>query len=404
MYHWKIKQHQASPLHVAVAMGHLEFVVELLRREPKLDEMIDNLKGSSPLHIASAKGHSQIIETLIGAKPHMCFARDQEGRTPIFVAAVCGQIDALELLHRANPYAAQGRTNDGETILHLCVIHNQLKALERLLELVDDDGNQLINSRDNDGNTVLHLAVIGKHSEMVEFFSGYPGLNKSAMNKNKMTALDIIGKKQNWKNSENRNVEQYLKRAKARPAKEVLKHQADGTWLEEQRTSLMVVASLIATMAFQVGINPPGGVWQETKVVNDKYANIVQEDGSNDSTHYAGTAILSYTNTAYWIWRHFLLILRIALWMAVIATTYTYYSAITILTYAGADNGGMYISTWFSLVACVGLIGIMLFGHVVRFILKLIGWERRQSLKRFCKMCFPKLTSAADNSSSSNNV
>uniref|UniRef100_A0A803LBL8 PGG domain-containing protein n=1 Tax=Chenopodium quinoa TaxID=63459 RepID=A0A803LBL8_CHEQI len=124
---------------------------------------------------------------------------------------------------------------------------------------------------------------------MVEFFSGYPGLNKSAMNKNKMTALDIIGKKQNWKNSENRNVEQYLKRAKARPAKEVLKHQADGTWLEEQRTSLMVVASLIATMAFQVGINPPGGVWQDTNVVKNKNGNIVvQEDGSNDSTHYAG--------------------------------------------------------------------------------------------------------------------
>ncbi|XP_021737277.1 uncharacterized protein LOC110703803 [Chenopodium quinoa] len=191
-------------------------------------------------------------------------------------------------------------------------------------------------------------------------------------------------------------------------------------------------------MAFQVGINPPGGVWQETKVVKDKYGNIVQEDGSNDSTHYAGTAILSYTNKAYSIinfssWynqllisntiglisslsvilllisgfpcrRDFLLILRIALWMAVIATTYTYYLAITILTYVGADNDGMYISAWFSLVACVGLIGIMLFGHVVRFLLKLIGWERRQSLKSFCKMCFPKLTSAADNSSSSNNV
>ncbi|XP_021739469.1 uncharacterized protein LOC110705844 [Chenopodium quinoa] len=425
-----------SPLHVAVAMGHLEFVVELLRRKPKLDEMIDNLKGSSPLHIASAKGHLQIIETLIDAKPNMCFARDQEGRTPIFVAAVYGQIDALGLLHRANPYAAQGRTNDGETILHLCVIYNQLKALERLLEMVDYDGNQLINSRDNDGNTVLHLAVIGKHSEMVEFFSGYPGLNKSAMNKNKMTALDIIGKKQNWKNSENRNVEQYLKRAKARPAKEVLKHQADGTWLEEQRTSLMVVASLIATMAFQVGINPPGGVWQDTNVVKNKNGNIVvQEDGSNDSTHYAGTSILSYTNEAYSIinfssWytqllisntiglisslgvilllisgfpcrRHFLLILRIALWIAVAATTYTYYLAITILTYVKADNDGMYISTWFSLAACVGLIGIMLFAHFVRFILKLIAWERRQSLKSFCKMCFP---STAHNSSSSNHV
>uniref|UniRef100_A0A803NCE9 PGG domain-containing protein n=1 Tax=Chenopodium quinoa TaxID=63459 RepID=A0A803NCE9_CHEQI len=74
------------------------------------------------------------------------------------------------------------------------------------------------------------------------------------------------------------------------PAKEALKMTKDRAWLEEHRTSLMVVASLIATMAFQVGINPPGGVWQDTKVVKDKY-------GSNDSTHYAGTSRCSIQAT-----------------------------------------------------------------------------------------------------------
>lgn len=34
-------------------------------------------------------------------------------------------------------------------------------------------------------------------------------------------------------------------------------------WLTRKRESLMVVASLIATTAFQAGINPPGGVWQD---------------------------------------------------------------------------------------------------------------------------------------------
>ncbi|KAL2337910.1 hypothetical protein Fmac_012356 [Flemingia macrophylla] len=33
-------------------------------------------------------------------------------------------------------------------------------------------------------------------------------------------------------------------------------------WLEERRGSLMVVATVIATMTFQIAINPPGGVWQ----------------------------------------------------------------------------------------------------------------------------------------------
>jgi len=33
-------------------------------------------------------------------------------------------------------------------------------------------------------------------------------------------------------------------------------------WMEEKRGSLMVVATVIATMTFQIAINPPGGVWQ----------------------------------------------------------------------------------------------------------------------------------------------
>lgn len=34
-------------------------------------------------------------------------------------------------------------------------------------------------------------------------------------------------------------------------------------WQRKKRNTLMVVASLIATMAFQVGANPPGGFWQD---------------------------------------------------------------------------------------------------------------------------------------------
>ena len=32
-------------------------------------------------------------------------------------------------------------------------------------------------------------------------------------------------------------------------------------WLDKQQSALMVVASLIATMAFQAGVSPPGDVW-----------------------------------------------------------------------------------------------------------------------------------------------
>ncbi|KAJ1387227.1 PGG domain [Sesbania bispinosa] len=44
--------------------------------------------------------------------------------------------------------------------------------------------------------------------------------------------------------------------------------QYQGNWIKETRGTLMVVATVIATMTFQSALNPPGGVWQEnTKMV-----------------------------------------------------------------------------------------------------------------------------------------
>lgn len=57
-------------------------------------------------------------------------------------------------------------------------------------------------------------------------------------------------------------------------------------WLDRKRSALMVVASLIATVAFQAGLTPPGGVWQ------DDY----QEDSNGnpaDLPHTVGTAVMA---------------------------------------------------------------------------------------------------------------
>lgn len=58
--------------------------------------------------------------------------------------------------------------------------------------------------------------------------------------------------------------------------------------LEESRGSMMVVATVISTMAFQTATNPPGGVWQEN--VSTKMKDF---SCSEYNTCLAGTAVLA---------------------------------------------------------------------------------------------------------------
>ncbi|RHN47593.1 putative PGG domain-containing protein [Medicago truncatula] len=59
-----------------------------------------------------------------------------------------------------------------------------------------------------------------------------------------------------------------------------------GNWMEQMRGSLMVVATVIASLTFQIAINPPGGVWQ---------SNTDTQNGcAPDQTCKAGTSVLAF--------------------------------------------------------------------------------------------------------------
>ena len=59
-------------------------------------------------------------------------------------------------------------------------------------------------------------------------------------------------------------------------------------WMENMRGTLMLVATVIATMTFQIAINPPGGVWQQT---------MNSQNGCPKQNCTAGTSVLAYYDT-----------------------------------------------------------------------------------------------------------
>ncbi|XP_058196778.1 ankyrin repeat-containing protein At5g02620-like [Rhododendron vialii] len=274
-----------NDLHVAALNGQTAFFQIRLPLNPNLCETLDSHKRS-PLHLASANGHVPIVKLLAEANPKMCLACDRDGLNPLHTAAVAGQVDVLDALFEANPCAARARVDKGErdTILHLCVKYDRLNFLEELLEKCFK-GEEFVNATDHAGNTILHIAVANKKFEIIKKILENSKIDTRATNASGQTARDILllgrGKRtkpEQWEG----DIEKHLRKHHIHRGNYINHYE----WIEQKRKSLTIVAILMATIAFQAGVNPPGGVWLE---------NVDGVDG-----HRAGEAVMAYNHpTAY---------------------------------------------------------------------------------------------------------
>ncbi|KAL0447363.1 UNVERIFIED_CONTAM: hypothetical protein Slati_1864200 [Sesamum latifolium] len=294
-----------TPLHVAAMHGHLPIVQEILRQNRQLAEELDSQK-SSALHIASAKGYVEMVNELLSAAPDMCLSRDSQGRNPLHLAAMKGHVRILAGLVQTAPLAAREKLDRGQNVLHLCVKHRQLESLRILVQNL----SELLNAEDDDGDSILHLAVRFKQVERkgeMNIANNYTNLhNPEAKTKSMQTVQYLV---------ESTNIDKDAKNCKGQTPLHILEQiPADdrtkaaireflgpplctsssrqtqpAKWLTRKRDSIMVVAILIATMAFQAGVNPAGGFWQD---------NLTQDSQGNPvpNPHMAGEAVMAYNH------------------------------------------------------------------------------------------------------------
>ncbi|XP_074300268.1 ankyrin repeat-containing protein BDA1-like [Silene latifolia] len=290
-----------NPLHYVSTSGHLDYAKEMLKLKPKFAEEL-NPEGYSPAHLASANGYIEIVREMIKVNPMLFCRKGRDGKTPLHFAVSKGRVDVIQEVLANCGDSMEVVTVQGETALHLAVKNYQVKSFRVMMDWVRHTNKEhIVNMKDDHGNTILHLAVWKKQRQVLEsLFEKGPGIVEvNATNSSGLTALDLLSifpseagdreihellqsvgasKSQNGSSDptpipipvvpiDEHDFIQHFKFHKGRDSP------------SDVRSTLLVIAVLVATATYQLGLNPPGDVWQD--------------DGQG---HMAGTSILGTYN------------------------------------------------------------------------------------------------------------
>ncbi|XP_047319649.1 uncharacterized protein LOC124923729 [Impatiens glandulifera] len=363
-----------TPLHIAAFHGHTPFVTKILELSPGLALVLDHRRWS-PLRMAVSKGHVEIVKALVDKKPEMCSVVDEEGNNPLHLAAIMGRKEVLDELMKVRWDSALEVTTNRESILHLCVKHDKEDCLKLLLEKFSDDP-EFINVVDRAENNILHRAVKFKQFQIIECILGQNiKVDINATNAMGLTPLDILSRQNHVMNEGDLKIKNALTQVGAKRNKMYGKV----NWLPKRRDSLMVVASLIATMTFAAGLNPPGGVWKDTQNGHRVGEAIVAYNYKDSYKWYLRFNTIAFVSSLSIILilisglplrqRKFMWALQVIMWMTITMVAFSYSYALVAVT-PKKDRLSLKRTLICAITAWCIVMALVLLGNAIRLFMK----------------------------------
>ncbi|KAL9411091.1 hypothetical protein AB3S75_044803 [Citrus x aurantiifolia] len=298
-YPYSANNYGKTPLYMAAESRSSNMVLALLENSTSVSHEGPN--GKTALHAAAKEFRfvDTALEKLLEEKKNLIKETDQYGWTPIHYAAYHGNYRTINLLLETDQYALDIADKDRKmTALHLAAGQGHAKIVETIIskspecyELVDNKGwnflhyamvsfhvgqlrnllennllaRSLIDEGDAKGNTPLHVLAAVRPDEFdADMMIRKTQANYDAVNKQNVSVRHIFNngypelKKEIQKLSKDVGRGQYSKGVRRAVKKYVTKENYKDT-----RASHLVVAALIATVAFAAAFTVPGGYRSE---------------------------------------------------------------------------------------------------------------------------------------------
>ena len=172
-----------SPIHLAVANGHLNIVEKLL--DLKVDINVKNKAGGSPLELSIMSGNIAIFNLLMKSNVDI-EQKNSNGISALYTAIGFGRLSMAQDLISAGSNV-NTIDNNGDTPLITSVFNQDLRMVNLLIEASAD-----LNHQNNFGDTALHWAASKKNPEILKLLID-SGARTSIRNSSGKTARDLLG-------------------------------------------------------------------------------------------------------------------------------------------------------------------------------------------------------------------